>query len=52
MSNEKMDIQKSPVEVQGNLQYIYDAMELTIPQNEVDVMIYAEISALAESSTS
>jgi len=52
MINEKMEMQKAPVEVQSNLQYIYDSMELTIPQKEVDVMIYAEISALAESSSS
>jgi type VI secretion system protein ImpC len=52
MINEKMEMQKTPVEVQRNLQYIYDSMELTIPQKEVDVMIYAEISALAESSSS
>ena len=51
MLNEKVEMQKSPVEVQSSLQYIYDSMELTIPQKEVDVMIYAEISALAESSS-
>lgn len=51
MLNEKMEMQNSPAEVQNSLQYIYDSMELTIPQKEVDVMIYAEISALAESSS-
>ncbi len=52
MLNEKMEMQRRPVEAQNSLQYIYDSMELTIPQKVVNVMIYAEVTALAESSSS
>lgn len=51
MSDEQMKLQSGPVEGKSSLEYIYESMNLTVPQEEIDVMMFAEKTVLAESRT-
>lgn len=51
MAEEQLKEQENPAITQNSLEFIYESMDLTVPQGEVDVMTYSEASALAESKS-
>lgn len=44
-------LKESSAQAQNSLEFIYESMDLTVPESAVDVMGYTEASALAESKS-
>jgi type VI secretion system protein ImpC len=51
MAEEQLNVQDAAAVNENSLEFIYQTMDLTIPEKAVNVMAYTEASALAESET-